>query len=84
MFARIFLTLGFMVKTPIYIVHVWLPKAHVEAPVAGRMVLARVLLKLGRYGLFIFCPLIKHYILLIYLIIRLLGRILGRFICTRQ
>lgn len=84
MFARIFLTLGFMVKTPIYIVHVWLPKAHVEAPVAGRMVLAGVLLKLGRYGLFIFCPLIKHYILLIYLIIRLLGRILGRFICTRQ
>merc|ERR1711915_589213 len=37
-FLGIFLTLGFIVKTPIYIVHVWLPKAHVEAPVAGRIV----------------------------------------------
>jgi len=83
-FLGIFLTLGFIVKTPIYIVHVWLPKAHVEAPVAGRIVLAGVLLKLGRYGLFIFCPLISHYILLIYLIISLLGRILGSYICTRQ
>lgn len=83
-FSGIFLTLGFIVKTPIYIVHVWLPKAHVEAPVAGRMVLAGVLLKLGSYGLFIFCPLIHHYILLIYLIISLLGRIIGSYICTRQ
>ena len=83
-FSGIFLTLGFIVKTPIYIVHVWLPKAHVEAPVAGRIVLAGVLLKLGSYGLFIFCPLIHHYILLIYLIISLLGRIIGSYICTRQ
>lgn len=83
-FSGVFLTLGFIVKTPMYIVHVWLPKAHVEAPVAGRMVLAGVLLKLGRFGLFIFCPLIHHYILLLYLIISILGRILGSYICTRQ
>nr|UYB78257.1 NADH dehydrogenase subunit 4 [Alectorobius cerradoensis] len=44
--------LGFLVKMPMFFVHLWLPKAHVEAPVAGSMILAGVLLKLGIYGLF--------------------------------
>ena len=42
---------AFLVKLPIYSVHLWLPKAHVEASLAGRMLLAGILLKLGGYGL---------------------------------
>jgi len=41
-------------------VHVWLPKAHVEAPVEGSMILAGVLLKIGGYGIIKFLPLIIH------------------------
>jgi len=45
-----------MVKRPIYSVHLWLPKAHVEAPVAGRIALAGILLKLGSFGLYLVLP----------------------------
>lgn len=49
--VHIFTVLAFLVKFPIWGVHLWLPKAHVEAPVAGSMILAGVMLKLGGYGL---------------------------------
>src|SRR4051794_24613793 len=43
---------GFAVKVPLFPVHTWLPLAHTEAPTAGSVILAGVLLKLGTYGLF--------------------------------
>nr|YP_010393006.1 NADH dehydrogenase subunit 4 [Xylonora corona]UPX88868.1 NADH dehydrogenase subunit 4 [Xylonora corona] len=45
------LVLGFLVKLPVFLVHSWLPKAHVEAPLPGSMLLAGVMLKLGGFGL---------------------------------
>jgi NADH-quinone oxidoreductase subunit M len=51
MLAFIAMLVTFAVKTPIFPVHTWLPAAHVEAPTAGSVILAGVMLKLGPYGL---------------------------------
>nr|YP_009739775.1 NADH dehydrogenase subunit 4 [Bactrurus brachycaudus]QIC54387.1 NADH dehydrogenase subunit 4 [Bactrurus brachycaudus] len=52
---------AFLVKFPMYVVHLWLPKAHLEAPVAGSMLLAGVMLKLGGYGLARVMPLMGMF-----------------------
>nr|QLD97006.1 NADH dehydrogenase subunit 4 [Proknekalia peringueyi]QLD97019.1 NADH dehydrogenase subunit 4 [Proknekalia peringueyi] len=48
------IVMAFLVKIPMFFFHLWLPKAHVEAPIAGSMILASVLLKLGIFGLYRF------------------------------
>lgn len=51
MLALVAMLVTFFVKTPVFPVHTWLPLAHTEAPTAGSVILAGVMLKLGSYGL---------------------------------
>nr|ATN40445.1 NADH dehydrogenase subunit 4 [Xizicus howardi] len=79
--------LAFLVKMPMFMVHLWLPKAHVEAPVSGSMILAGVLLKLGGYGLLrVYVMLTKLGLLynVIWISISLVGGFLMSLVCLRQ
>nr|YP_009740792.1 NADH dehydrogenase subunit 4 [Ruidocollaris convexipennis]QID03780.1 NADH dehydrogenase subunit 4 [Ruidocollaris convexipennis] len=81
------LILAFLIKMPMFLVHLWLPKAHVEAPVSGSMILAGVLLSMGGYGL------LRVYMLIsklgmklnyIWISVSLVGGVLVSLICLRQ
>ena len=82
------LLIGFGVKVPIFPVHTWLPLAHTEAPTAGSVILAGVLLKLGTYGLYRFmlpmCPEAVVTWAPFIAVLAIIGILYGALICWVQ
>nr|QOD97219.1 NADH dehydrogenase subunit 4 [Cariama cristata] len=85
--SNLALLMAFMVKAPLYGLHLWLPKAHVEAPIAGSMLLAALLLKLGGYGIMRVTLLtgpLMNSLQYPFLALALWGALMTSSICLRQ
>nr|QXE45658.1 NADH dehydrogenase subunit 4 [Anthaxia chinensis] len=77
----------FFIKMPMFFIHLWLPKAHVEAPVSGSMILAGIMLKLGGYGMIRMMNLFVDVVLkvnYIFISISMVGGIYVSLICLCQ
>src|SRR5207249_4724571 len=86
LFAAFFI--AFAIKVPLFPFHTWLPDAHVEAPTAGSVILAGVLLKMGTYGMLRFSlPLFPHaslQFLPAVLVLSVIGIIYGAMVAMVQ
>ena len=82
------IVLGMMVKIPVMPFHIWLPQAHVEAPLGGSIILAGVLLKIGGYGMIRYMwgivPEVTSYYGPVVDMLALLGVLYGGLITCRQ
>jgi proton-translocating NADH-quinone oxidoreductase chain M len=80
--------MSFASKIPLFPFHIWLPEAHVEAPTAGSVLLAGVLLKLGSYGYLRFCctlfPYANHYYKEVIAMLALIGIVNTSLTAIRQ
>lgn len=85
-FIEIWILSGaFLIKMPFYLGHIWLPKAHVEAPLVGSIVLARLILKLGGLGLIwlILIPLVQRFLLNLIICVSVFGGAIISFVTVR-
>ncbi|HON85744.1 MAG TPA: NADH-quinone oxidoreductase subunit M [Syntrophorhabdaceae bacterium] len=80
--------IAFAIKVPMFPFHTWLPAAHTEAPTAGSVFLASVLLKMGTYGFLRFClpitPKASEFFAPLIIVLSLIGIIYGGYVCLSQ
>lgn len=81
-------SLAFAIKVPMFPVHTWLPDAHVQAPVAGSMILAGVMLKMGTFGFWRFAvpffPVAARQYQLPISVLAVIGIVYGALMCLAQ
>ena len=82
---------AFAIKVPMFPFHTWLPDAHTEAPTAGSVILAGVLLKMGTYGFIRFSlpllptdPAARQHIVTILMVLSIVGIVYGALVCMMQ
>lgn len=76
------LGVSFIVKSPIYVLHAWLPKAHVEAPLLGSVALSGIMLKLGGYGFLNLCVQFCSFFYF-FMFVSLSGSVICSIVCFR-